>query len=170
MSCAPFVASPPEVIRKMLEIANVGSSDVVVDLGCGDARMLIAAINDFGAKTAVGYELREDLYKASLKSLEFNKLSERVKLVHGDLFNADLSEATVVTLYLTSMANERLKPKLEKETRTGTRIVSHDFSFNGWKANRIERFNGHTIYLYVLPEAYSVGAQPSIRDSWRFWR
>ncbi len=170
MSCAPFVASPPEVVKRMLEVAGVGPSDVVVDLGCGDARMLVAAVNDFGAKMAIGYELREDLYKTDLKLLEFKNLSGRVRLVHGDLFSADLSEATVVTLYLTSTANERLKPKFEKEAKPGTRIVSHDFSMNRWEPAKVERFNGHTIYLYVMPTTYEQGSHTSPRESWRFWR
>lgn len=170
MSCAPFVASPPEVVKKMLEVAGVGPSDTVVDLGCGDGRMLVTAVSDFGAKLAVGYELREDLYRTDLRLVELKNLVGRVRLVNGDLFGADLSDATVVTLYLTSTANERLKPKFEKETRPGTRIVSHDFSMNGWKPAKVERFNGHTIYLYVMPEAHEQGSHTLTKDTWRFWR
>ncbi|MEM2904326.1 MAG: SAM-dependent methyltransferase [Candidatus Bathyarchaeia archaeon] len=170
MSLAPFVASPPEVVRKMLEVAGAGPSDVVIDLGCGDARMLVTAVTEFGAKMAIGYELREDLYKSDLRLIESKNLLGRVRLVNADLQGADLSEATVITLYLTSTANEKLKPKFEREARPGTRIVSHDFSMNGWRATRIERFNGHTIYLYVLPEAYQHGGHTSVKESWRFWR
>jgi len=170
VSLAPFVASPPEVIRKMLEVAGAGPSDVVMDLGCGDARMLVTAVTEFGAKMAIGYELREDLFRSDLRLIESKRLMDRVRLVNADLQGADLSEATVVTIYLTSTANERLKPKFEREAKPGTRIVSHDFSMNGWKPARVERLNGHTIYLYVMPEAYQQGSAAGSKDPWRFWR
>src|SRR6266567_397565 len=132
MSCAPFVSSPQDVVRKMLEVAKATKDDVVVDLGCGDGRILATAVKDFGVKAAFGYEIREDL------------------------FQADLKEATLITLYLTTYANERLKPKLRAEAKPGSRIVSHDFMINGWKPSRKENYNEHTIYVYSIPESYSM--------------
>jgi 16S rRNA A1518/A1519 N6-dimethyltransferase RsmA/KsgA/DIM1 with predicted DNA glycosylase/AP lyase activity len=154
MSCAPYVPSQPEVVRKMLQMALVGPDDVVYDLGCGDGRILLMAVKEFGAKKSVGYELRGDLYESTLREINRQNLNERINIINGDLFKADISEATVITLYLTASANERLKTKLATEARRSTRVVSHDFSMNGWRASNIE-IAGYTrnIYLYVIPEA-----------------
>jgi precorrin-6B methylase 2 len=159
LSCAPYVPSPHEVVRKMLELAHAGPDDVLVDLGCGDGRILVSAIREFNVRKAVGYELREDLYKLGLQEIERQRLWDRAKIVFGDLFNADLSEATVITLYLTGTANDRLKPKLRADTRPGARIVSHDFSINGWRTLQRESFEYHTIYMYQIPHAYEIENQ-----------
>jgi predicted RNA methylase len=156
MSCAPFVSSPIEVVKKMLEIANVGPDDVVYDLGCGDGRILFMAVKEFHAKKAVGYEIREDLYKLTLNEIQKQNLMGKVQVINKDLFKADISEATVITLYLTSIANERLKQKLMDEARYGSRVVSHDFRIPGWQASKEESFNNHVIYLYTLPYAYKM--------------
>ncbi|MEM2897231.1 MAG: rRNA adenine N-6-methyltransferase family protein [Candidatus Bathyarchaeia archaeon] len=156
MSCAPFVSSPIEVVRKMLELANVGPDDVVYDLGCGDGRILFTAVKEFHVKKAVGYEIREDLYKSTLNEVQKQDLVERVHIINEDLFKANISEATVITLYLTTTANERLKQKLIDEARYGSRVVSHDFSIGGWYASKKESFSNHVIYLYTLPYAYKM--------------
>src|SRR3972149_1436 len=101
ISCAPYVPSEPEVVRKMLDVARVGPEDVVYDLGCGDGRILVMAVKEFGAEKAVGYELKEGLYKSTLGEIEHQKLKDRINLINGDLFEADISQATVITLYLT---------------------------------------------------------------------
>ncbi|MEM3692845.1 MAG: rRNA adenine N-6-methyltransferase family protein [Candidatus Bathyarchaeia archaeon] len=172
MSLAPFVASPMEVVRRMLEIAKVGPDDTLYDLGCGDARMLITAVLEFKAKKAVGYELRSDLFQTCLKNIAEKNLGSRITVVNGDLMNADISEATVITLYLTSTGNDKLRPKFEKEAKPGTRIVSHDFSINRWRPEKVEKFDGHTIYLYVIPDSISKAAEESkiVRDFWHIWR
>ena len=141
-----------ETAKRMLEIAEVGPGDVVYDLGCGDARILILAVELFKAKKAVGYEVRKEVYKNALQEVKGRNLEERVTIINGDLFNTDLSEATVITLYLTYGANKKLKPKLEREAKPGTRIMSHDFEISGWKPTRNERLRGDTIYLYVVPD------------------
>ncbi len=151
MSCAPYVSSAPEVVKKMLEVAEVGPTDIVYDLGCGDGRILLTSVKDFGAKKAIGYELREDLYKTTSMEIEKHGLQDRIELVNADLFTADISEATVITLYLTTSANERLRPKLKREAKVGTRIVSHDFRIEGWEPAKRENFHDHTIYLYIVP-------------------
>ena len=156
MSCAPFVSSPHDVVRKMLEVAKASKDDVVVDLGCGDGRILATAVRDFGVKAASGYEIREDLFKTASGETEKLGVGNRIHVYNRDLFQADLKEATLITLYLTTYANERLKPKLRAEAKPGARIVSHDFMINGWKPSKKENYNEHTIYVYSIPESYSV--------------
>jgi hypothetical protein len=153
-SLAPFVPSRPEVVQRMLEVSQVGTQDVVFDLGCGDGRIILSAVRDFKAKKAIGYEVRSDLCRQVVKDIANQNLQNRAILVNGDLMNADISEATVITLYLTTSGNERLKPKLSSETKKGTRIVSHDFEIKGWNPSIKKNFQGHTIYLYVVPEAF----------------
>jgi ubiquinone/menaquinone biosynthesis C-methylase UbiE len=152
-SLAPFVPSRPEVVKRMLEIANVGSDDVVFDLGCGDGRILMMAVNEFNAKKAIGYEMRRDLYQQTLNEIIKQDLTDKISVINGDLLEADLSQATVITLYLTTSGNERLRPKMEKEIQNKTRIVSHDFSITKWIPSRKEEFFSHSIYLYIMPEA-----------------
>jgi len=167
--CLPFLVTPPKVVRRMLELARVGPSDVVMDLGSGDGRVLLSAVKDFGARMAIGYELREDLIKSAHERLESLNLQDRVMLVKGDLMDADLSEATVIFIYLTGTANDRLRFKFEEEVRPGTRIVSHDFGMEGWNPAKVESFEGHKIYLYVAPAAFERPSQRSSRWRLRFW-
>ena len=151
---APFVPSRLEVVTRMLSITCVGANDVVVDLGCGDGRVMFSAILDFSARKAIGYEMKRDLCMKVSREIVKKNLQDRAILMNCDLMDADLSEATVITLYLTTSGNERLKPKLLKETRIGTRIVSHDFEMKGWYPSIKENFRGHILYLYVVPEAF----------------
>jgi 16S rRNA A1518/A1519 N6-dimethyltransferase RsmA/KsgA/DIM1 with predicted DNA glycosylase/AP lyase activity len=151
----PYVPSPPEVVERMLELARVTSEDIVYDLGCGDGRLLITAVKKFDARKAVGYEIRKDLYEELVRKIEKEGLSKRVLVYNDDLMNADLSEATVVTLFLTTSANEKIKPKLEAELKPGVRIVSHEFAFKNWTPQRVENLSWHKIYLYVIPDCNS---------------
>jgi len=167
--CLPFVATPPEVVHRMLELAKVSPSDIVMDLGCGDGRVLLSSLSDFGAKMAVGYEIREDLIKDALAIFKSKNLIDRVRLIKGDLLNADLSEASVIAIYLTGTGNDRLRSKFEEEAKPGTRIVSHDFGVDGWKPNKFECFGGHKIYLYVLPEAFRKNYRKSPLGRLKFW-
>jgi SAM-dependent methyltransferase len=166
VSLAPFVPSQPDVVNKMLEIAQVSNDDVVYDLGCGDGRILIAAVKDFGAKKAVGYEMRRDLFKKDLENVKNENLEGQIQVFNGNLLDADLSEATIVTLYLTTSGNNKLKPKSSEETSMGTRIVSHDFEFPDWSYTTKENFRGHTIYLYTIPDCLKKGDKP--RHSFSF--
>jgi len=122
-------------------------------LGCGDGRILALAAERFKVKRAVGYEIRRDVYKTALQEIQARNLTGKITIVNGDLFSADLSEATVITLYLSYWANKELKPKLERQARPGTRIVSHDFEIPGWRPTRKTRSHGDTIYLYRRREA-----------------
>lgn len=167
--CLPFVATPPEVVHRMLELAKVGSSDTVMDLGCGDGRILLSALSDFGAKMAVGYEIRGDLIKDALDMFESKNLIDRVKLIKGDLLNADLSEASVIAIFLTGTGNDKLRSKFEEEVKPGTRIVSHDFGVDGWKPGKVESFGGHKIYLYLTPEAFRKNNRNSSLGRLKFW-
>ncbi|MCJ7631678.1 class I SAM-dependent methyltransferase [Candidatus Bathyarchaeota archaeon] len=151
MSLAPFVASPPNVVEKMLELAELKQGETLFDLGCGDARIVILAAQKFGAK-AVGVELDEGRYKDCINRIKQAKLEDKVKIVHGNALDISLKDADVVTLYLLTSANERLKPNLERDLSPGARVVSHDFSMPGWKTIRTEEiretWGSHTIYVY----------------------
>lgn len=139
----------------MLVMAELRAGDVFFDLGSGDGRTVIMAVKDFGAR-AVGVELREDLAKKALSSIYEMGLQDRITIVNGDMFNVDLSSADVIFLYLTTSANEKVKPKLEAELKRGVRVVSHDYEIVGWKPLKVENFcenpslgyPSHTIYLY----------------------
>ncbi len=151
----PFVPTPREIVEKMLVMAKVDKTDVVYDLGSGDGRVVIMAAQKFGAR-AVGVELDPKLYEESSKKVADLGLSERAKILYGNFFDTNVRPATVVTLYLLTVVNERLRPKLEKELRPGARIVSHDFEVRGWTPDKVEKVasdNGisHTLYLYVRP-------------------
>lgn len=136
----------------MLELAGITPRDVVYDLGCGDGRLLFTAVKKFGARKAVGYEIRKDLYDELVKSIQKESLANRIFIYNEDLMSADLSEATVVTLFLTTSANESLKPKLEAELKPGVRIVSHEFAFKDWVHQKVEELSWHRIYLYIIPD------------------
>lgn len=152
---APYVPSPLPVIRRMLALAELKPGEVVFDLGAGDGRAVIMAAKDFGAR-GVGVELREDLVKKALASVHDENLQSRVTIVNSNMFSVDLSSADVVFLYLTTSANEKVKPKLEVELKEGGRVVSHDYEIVGWKPIKVEKFcenpklgyPSHTLYLY----------------------
>ncbi len=139
----------------MLILAELKPREVFFDLGAGDGRAVMMAAKDFGAR-AVGVELREDLVKKALGSVYEQGLQDRVTIVNGDMFSVDLSSADVVFLYLTTSANEKIKPKLETELKNGVRVVSHDYEIVGWKPVKVDNFcenqtlgyPSHTIYLY----------------------
>jgi predicted RNA methylase len=155
MFIAPFVPSPLPVIQYMLKLADLKAGEVLFDLGAGDGRTVIIAAKSFGAR-AVGVELREDLAKKALSTIHDNGLANRVTIVNGDMFSVNLTSADVVFLYLTTSANEKIRPKLETELKKGVRVVSHDYEIVGWKPVKVENFcenpklgyPSHTIYLY----------------------
>lgn len=155
MFIAPFVPSPVLVIRHMLKLANLRAGEVFFDLGAGDGRTVIMAAKAFGAR-AVGIELREDLAKKAISTIQDNGLADRVTIVNGDMFSVNLSSADVVFLYLTTSANEKIRGKLETELKKGVRVVSHDYEITGWKPVKVDNFcenpklgyPSHTIYLY----------------------
>jgi predicted RNA methylase len=155
---APFVPSPVPVVQFMLKLADLKAGEILFDLGAGDGRTVIMAAKAFGAR-AVGVELREDLAKKALSTIHNNSLSDRVTIVNDDMFNVNLTSADVVFLYLTTSANEKIRPKLETELKKGVRVVSHDYEIVGWKPLKVENFcenpklgyPSHTVYLYSKP-------------------
>ena len=158
MFIAPFVPSPLPVVQHMLELAELKSGEVLFDLGSGDGRAVIMAAKTFGAR-AVGVEMREDLAKRAMSVIHDNGLDSKVTIINGDMFKVDLASADVVYLYLTTSANEKVKPKMDAELKSGVRVVSHDYEVVGWKPEKVENFvenpslgyPSHTIYLYKKP-------------------
>jgi cyclopropane fatty-acyl-phospholipid synthase-like methyltransferase len=152
LSIAPFVQTPLEVAKKMLDISQIKSGELLYDLGCGDGRLIILAAKEIGAK-ATGIELREDLIERARTEVKRLNLEGRVNVIQANFFDVPIADADVVTLYLTSSANERLRPKLEAELRPGARVVSHDFKVPGWKPSAVyNELLGHTIYSYRIGE------------------
>jgi len=143
------------VIQHMLRLAELKPGEVLFDLGAGDGRIVIMAAKTFGAR-GVGVELREDLAKKAMSTIQDNQLGDRVTIVNGDMFGVNLTSADVVFLYLTTSANEKIRPKLEQELKKGVRVVSHDYEIIGWRPLKVENFcenpqlgyPSHTIYLY----------------------
>ncbi|MFN7994441.1 MAG: class I SAM-dependent methyltransferase [Bryobacteraceae bacterium] len=152
-SLAPYIPSPQEVVDKMLEAGRVKAGDVVYDLGSGDGRVVITAAQKYHAR-AVGIELRADLCKSTAERVKELGLEDKITLIHGNLLNVDLSPADVVTLYLLTSSNERLRPRLEKFLKPGARVVSNDFEIRGWTANEVVKINAgglmHRIYVYEV--------------------
>ncbi len=134
----------------MLKLARVTKDDVVYDLGSGDGRIVINAAKRYGAR-GVGIEINPDLVKEARLNAERAGVTNRVKFVEQDLFETDLKEASVVTLYLLPEVNLRLRPKLLRELKPGTRVVSHDFDMGDWKPDKTVQYNGRTIYYWVIP-------------------
>ena len=142
----------------MLALSELKAGEIFFDLGAGDGRTVIMAAKEFGAR-AVGVELREDLAKKASGSIYETSLQDRITIVNGDMFSVDLTSADVVFLYLTTSANEKIKPKLEAELKHGVRVVSHDYEIVGWKPVKVLNFcenqtlgyPSHTIYLYKKP-------------------
>jgi precorrin-6B methylase 2 len=144
-----FPPSPPEVVAAMLKLAGVTRNDVVYDLGSGDGRIPIAAAR-LGAR-AVGVELAPDLVSQAIANAQKEGVSGRVRFLQRDFFETDISEATVVTLYLLPSLNTRLLPKLNKELKPGTRVVSHAFDLGGPKPKTTIDVSGRPVYLWVVP-------------------
>lgn len=154
---APYVNSPEHAVDKMLEMANLKSGETLYDLGCGDGRILIAAAQRFKV-SAIGVEISGHLARRASENVKKAGLQDRVKVVHGNFMQTDLSGADVVTLYLATTANESLRPNLEKYLRPNTRVVSYDYPIPGWKpveTSATEGLHGatHTIYLYQVPNS-----------------
>jgi len=152
---SPYVASPARVVDRMLEMASIKPGETLFDLGCGDGRILITAVERYKAK-AVGVEISPKLVAKATTAIERAGVAGQARVVQGDLLEVDLTGADVVTLYLATQLNERLRPRLEKYLKPGARVVSHDYAVPGWKPTKIDRTDGsqgHLIYLYEMPPA-----------------
>ena len=155
---APSYPTPQAVVERMLSLANLKPGEVVYDLGCGDGRIVITAATKFSAH-AVGVEIRRDIYESTQARVASLKLSDQVRIIHGDALKTDLTPADVVTLYLLTSSNERMRPVLEKQLKVGARVVSHDFEIHGWQPAQTERMmvqgRPHMIYVYRIGETGS---------------
>lgn len=145
-----YVPTPQEVVDEMLRVANVGPGDVVYDLGCGDGRLVITAAKKYGAR-AIGIDINPERIQESLENARKAGVADKVTFRNEDLFEADIKEATVVTLYLLRSLNLKLRPKLWKELRPGTRIVSHNFDMGDWKPEKETEIDGRTVYFWKVP-------------------
>lgn len=168
----PFVPTPEKVVAEMLKMAQVGKNDILYDLGCGDGRIVITAAKQFGC-WGVGIDIDPRRIMESRRNAAKAGVTDRVQFLQMDLFKADISEATVVTLYLLSEVNLRLRPKLFRELRPGTRVVSHEFSMGEWEPdasssvktgdtkdpqvldywdpNIADYWDLHNVYFWIIP-------------------
>lgn len=171
----PYVSTPDDVVMEMIKMADVGKDDVVYDLGCGDGRIVITAVKEMGCR-GVGIDIDPIRIKESRESAIEAGVSDRVEFILSDLFEADISQATVVTIYLLSKVNLRLRPKLFRELNPGTRVVSHDFDMGKWNPDKSKfldsdrddlpfaydpfepnsfvlgsNWDRHNVYLWVIP-------------------
>jgi predicted RNA methylase len=146
----PFVPTPQPVVEKMLEMAKVGKNDMLYDLGCGDGRIVITAAKERGAR-GVCVDLNPQRIAEAKANAADARVDDKVKFIQGDLFKADFSDATVVTLYLLPSVNRALRPQLWKQLKVGTRVVSHDFDMGPeWPPQRVEKAGGKTIYYWTI--------------------
>jgi len=146
-----FVPTPQEVVEAMLKMAKVTAYDVVYDLGSGDGRIPITAAKEYGAR-GVGIDLDPRRIKEANDNAKAAGVSDKVTFLNQDLFTTDISDATVVTLYLLASLNLKLLPKLMRELKPGTRVVSHAFGIGDWKPERTIRVNGQSVYYWTIPE------------------
>ncbi|MGE3508386.1 MAG: SAM-dependent methyltransferase [Vicinamibacterales bacterium] len=145
-----YVPTPPAVVARMLALAQVGPGDVVYDLGSGDGRIVITAVRDFGAAFGVGVELDPVRIRDAVANASQARVGERVYFLNQSFFDADLSSATVVTLYLLPAVNQRLLPKL-RALKPGTRIVSHDYHLGlEWPPDHWETAGAGRVFLYTV--------------------
>ena len=150
----PYVPTPPEVIDRMLELAEVKAGDVVYDVGSGDGRIVIRAAKKYGVR-AVGIEIDQELVERSRAAAKAEGVAHLVEFRRQNAFAVDLTPATVVTLYMMPEFNIKLRPQLEK-LKPGTRVVAHDFGIEGWMPHRVEKVSSgdwhhtHTIFLWTI--------------------
>jgi ubiquinone/menaquinone biosynthesis C-methylase UbiE len=150
---APYVPTPMSLVDTMLEYGSVKPGDVVYDLGSGDGRIVIAAAQNFGAR-GVGVEMVPELCRTAERRVRELGLQNRVTIIQGSALHVDLSPATVVTMYLLTSSNERMKPILDRYLKPGARVVSTDYPIRGWKATRLKVVRTgaaeHKIYVYEI--------------------
>ena len=146
-----FVPTPYEAVDAMLKVAKVGKSDVVYDLGSGDGRIPIMAVQKYNAARAVGIDINPERIREAEANLKAAGVGDRVRFLNADLFETNISEATVVTLYLLPGLNLKLLPKLLAELKPGTRIVSHAFDMGSWKPQQTLNASGSTVYFWTIP-------------------
>jgi hypothetical protein len=147
----PYVPTPEPVVQRMLELGQVGSDDVIYDLGSGDGRIVITAAEQYGAR-GVGIDIDPQRVQEANTNAQAAGVTDRVEFRQQDLFQANFSEATVVTLYLLPEVNLQLRPQLLEQLQPGTRIVSHSFDMGDWEPEQVVEVDGRTIYVWTVPE------------------
>jgi ubiquinone/menaquinone biosynthesis C-methylase UbiE len=148
----PYVPTPTEVVEGMLKLGNVRSGDIHYDLGCGDGRIVIMAVQNFGATRGTGYDIDPLRIDEANQNAKQAGVTGKAKFVVGDLFEADFRDATIVTLYLLPEVNLRLRPKLLKDLRVGSRIVSHQFDMGDWEPDKKIQIEWRSVYLWTVTE------------------
>ena len=161
-----WVPTPNAAVDQMLLLARVTPNDVVIDLGSGDGKIVIAAAKRFGAR-ARGIEYSPDLVEASRRNARIDGVAERARFVQGDMFEADFRDATVVTLYLLTSLNLKLRPKL-LDMKPGTRVVSHVFRMGDWEPDGTAKTGSSEIYLWVVPAKVAGRWRIDVRDGGTF--
>jgi len=146
-----YVPTPPDVVEEMLKIAEVKKGDVLYDLGSGDGRIAVTAAKRYGIR-AVGIDIDPDRIREANENAKKAGVTNLVRFRQEDLFKADFSEATVVTLYLLPDLNVKLRARLWSELKPGTRVVSHQFDMADWKPEKEVELNGRTIYFWTIPQ------------------
>ncbi|MEO0377360.1 MAG: methyltransferase domain-containing protein [Cyanobacteria bacterium P01_A01_bin.17] len=146
-----YVPTPQEVVDKMLEVAQVTKEDVLYDLGSGDGRIPITAAQRYGTR-GIGIDIDPERIQEANDNARESGVTDQVQFLQQDLFTRDLSEATVVTLYLLPELNLKLRPRLFEQLKPGTRVVSHAFDMGDWKPDRVLQVGDKTVYLWVMPE------------------
>ena len=146
----PYVPTPENVVEMMLKLADIKPGDVLYDLGSGDGRIVITAAKKFGIR-GVGIDINPERIKEANANAKNAGVADKVTFRNNDLFQEDIREATVVTLYLLPAVNLKLKPKLFKELKPGTRIISHDFDMGDWKPERRVEVENHRIFTWTIP-------------------
>jgi protein-L-isoaspartate O-methyltransferase len=150
---APYYPTPPVIVDKMLRLGELKKGETMFDLGSGDGRIVIMAAQKFGAN-ATGVEIDESLHKQSSAEIRRLKLTDRARIILGDVTRQDYSTADLLTVYLLPNSNSKIRPMLEKQLKKGTRVVAHDFEFAGWTAEKVEHIEddgegrSHTLFLY----------------------
>lgn len=147
---APFVPTDEVVIEAMLNLAAIGPRDVLYDLGSGDGRILIAAASHHDTR-GIGVEIDPLRIEEATESAEYYGVDHLVDFIEEDIFTVDVSEATVVTLYLLQSVNVQLRPQLLSQLRPGTRIISHAFNMGDWKADELCEWSGVSIFKWIVP-------------------
>lgn len=147
----PYVPTPQPVVDRMLEMAEVDENDVVYDLGSGDGRIVIRAAETYGSR-GVGIEIDPERVRDARENAREAGVSDLVEFRQGDLFEADISEATVVTLYLLPEVNLKLRPLLFEQLRPGTPVVSHGFDMDAWEPDETDTVDASRIYRWTIPE------------------
>jgi SAM-dependent methyltransferase len=147
----PYVPTGPQTVAAMLKLAGVEKDDLLFDLGCGDGRIVITAAKEFGTH-GIGVDIDPERIKEARQNAQAEGVANLVEFRQADLFDTDIRKATVVTLYLLPEVNLKLRPKLWRDLKPGTRVVSHAFDMGDWKPDKQEHVEGSDIFLWTMKE------------------